>query len=104
MLVVWAFNKFISLPRAQGDGVQDDIDVYQIAMEKLDAYFAWKQWKLYERHVLRLIKQPNEKFEIFLVRLRAQAAKYAFTNTEENIIEQIVEKCHSSDLRKKFCH
>lgn len=78
------------------------VDVYKSAIKKLDDYFAPKQSKVYERHLFRLLKQEqNEKFEKFLVRLRNQSKKCKFVNEEDNLIDQIVEKCSSKDLRKK---
>lgn len=77
--------------------------VFEFAIKKLDEYFAPKQSKGFERHLFRLIRQePQEKFDKFLVRLRHQASKCQFTNTDEHIIEQITEKCSSDDLRKKI--
>ncbi|XP_063541562.1 uncharacterized protein LOC134750329 [Cydia strobilella] len=78
-------------------------DVFEIALAKLDSYFSPKQSKVYERHLFRQLKQEiNEKFEKFLVRLRQQAVKCQFHNEEENIIDQIIEKGSSSELRKKI--
>ncbi|KYB29405.1 hypothetical protein TcasGA2_TC031970 [Tribolium castaneum] len=78
-------------------------DVYEAAVSKLNEYFYPKQSKIYERHIFRLTKQePGEEFEKFLVRLRNQAAKCKFTNVEEHLIDQIVEKSTSSELRKKI--
>lgn len=79
-----------------------DSDTYELAIKKLDLYFSPKQSKIYERHLFRQIKQePDEKFEKFLVRLRHQSSKCKFLSVEDNIIDQIVEKCSSKDLRKK---
>ncbi|XP_049877892.1 uncharacterized protein K02A2.6-like [Pectinophora gossypiella] len=78
-------------------------DVFAVAISRLDDYFAPKQNKVYERHLFRLLKQePNEKFEKFLVRLRQQANKCQFQDRNDNIIDQIVEKCASIELRKKI--
>ncbi|XP_023312364.1 uncharacterized protein K02A2.6-like [Anoplophora glabripennis] len=95
---------YYNLPGAHVSMVNPgDIDVYKIAVEKLDNYFAPKQSKIYERHIFRLLKQePEEKLEKFLVRLRNQAEKCKFSNPEENLMDQIVEKCYSADLRKKI--
>ncbi|KAL7307901.1 hypothetical protein TKK_0000217 [Trichogramma kaykai] len=83
-------------------GVTTAIDVYEVAIIKLNDYFSPKRSSVYERHLFRSLRQePDEKFEKFLVRLRHQAAKYNFTNTDDNIIDQIVEKCVSPELRKK---
>lgn len=80
-----------------------DVDVYKVAFNKLDEYFSPKQSKIYERHLFRLIKQEEgEKFEKFLLRLRNQAGKCRFTNNDEHLIDQIVEKCNLTELRKKI--
>ncbi|CAH2088405.1 unnamed protein product [Euphydryas editha] len=81
----------------------EGVDVFAIAIEKLDGYFLPKKNKIYERHMFRQIKQEEgEKFEKFVVRLRNQAGKCEFTSPEEQLIDQIVEKCASSELRKKI--
>lgn len=78
-------------------------DVYQTAIQKLDEYFSPKQSSVYERHLFRLMKQePGEKFEKFLVRLRHQSTKCKFADENENLIDQITEKCNSTELRKKI--
>lgn len=75
------------------------VDVYTIALTKLDEYFSPKQSKIYESHAFRLMKQePYERFDKFLVRLRHQAEKCKFKKLDENLIDQIVEKCNSTDL------
>ncbi|XP_060806004.1 uncharacterized protein K02A2.6-like [Amyelois transitella] len=85
------------------DTSTDDTDVFKAAINKLDAYFAPKQSKVYERHLFRLITQEsNEKFEKFLVRLRQQADKCQFKDKDEQIIDQITEKCSLKELRKKI--
>lgn len=95
---------FFNLPGA--DAQEPDVDgndVFEIAIKKLNEYFAPKQSKVYERHLFRLIKQDQEeKFEKFLVRLRHQADKCGFQNVEEQLIDQITEKCISVELRKKI--
>ncbi|CAK1582540.1 unnamed protein product [Parnassius mnemosyne] len=47
-------------------------------------------------------QESGEKFEKFLIRLRKQADKCCFANKEESMIDQITEKCYSSELRKKI--
>lgn len=92
---------YYNLPGAHVDEA-DDIDVFEVALEKLNQYFFPKQSKIYERHLFRLIKQDEgERFESFLLRLRNQAEKCGFTDKNENLIDQITEKCCSSKLRKK---
>ncbi|XP_026746187.1 uncharacterized protein LOC113507529 [Trichoplusia ni] len=74
-----------------------------MAIKKLDEYFAPKQSKRFERHVFRLIKQEeNEKFEKFVVRLRQQAAKCQFVDLDDQLLDQITDRCSSEELRKKI--
>lgn len=88
-------------PNTEDGGLRRD--VFQVALAKLDSYFSPKQSKVYERHLFRQVKQElNEKFEKFLIRLRQQADKCQFHNKEEHIIDQIIEKGSSSELRKKI--
>lgn len=79
-------------------------ELFNIAIGKLDNYFAPKQSKVYERHLFRLLKQEqDEKFEKFLIRLRLQAKKCQFGEKEdEQIIDQITEKGKTEELRKKI--
>ncbi|XP_029166467.1 uncharacterized protein K02A2.6-like isoform X1 [Nylanderia fulva] len=93
---------YYNIPGAHVDEAEG-VDVYKVALNKLDEYFSPKQSKVYERHLFRLIKQEeSEKFEKFLLKLRNQANKCKFTNIEEHLIDQIVEKCNSTELRKKI--
>lgn len=93
---------YYNIPGAQVEETKD-VDVYKVALSKLDEYFSPKQSKVYERHLFRLIKQEDgEKFEKFLLRLRNQAGKCKFTNNDEHLIDQIVEKCNLTELRKKI--
>lgn len=82
------------------DGV---VDVFKIALEKLDAYFAPKQSKRFERHIFRKMKQQeDEKLEKYVLRLRRHAQKCQFKDTEDQILDQITEACNSEELRKKI--
>lgn len=84
--------------------ITEATDVYEVALEKLNEYFLPKQSKVYERHIFRLLKQePDERFEKFLVRLRQQSKKCKFASAEDdNIIDQVVEKCYSMELKKRI--
>ncbi|XP_063391875.1 uncharacterized protein LOC134677371 [Cydia fagiglandana] len=82
---------------------KDKVDVYKSTIKKLDGFFLPHQNKTYERHLFRQLKQEQgETFEKFLVRLRRQSNKCKFSCVEDNLIDQIVEKCLSKDLRKKI--
>ena len=75
---------------------------YDTAEAKLTAYFAPKKNVLYERHVFRQAKQETEEtLDQFYTRLRHLASTCDFTNLEEEIETQLVEKCCSTRLRRK---
>lgn len=93
---------FYNLPGANAEA-KDNADVFKIAIDTLNDYFAPKQSKVYERHIFRLLAQnQNEKFDQYLVKLRKQAEKCKFDKPDEHLIDQIAEKCSSTDLRKKI--
>lgn len=76
---------------------------YDTAIASLDAYFAPQLNKRFERHNLRAIKQEqDELFVDFVNRLREQAARCDFKDEEDAVIDQIIEGCGSTDLRKKL--
>lgn len=92
---------YYNIPGAHVETSTDNDDVFTVAINKLDEYFAPKQSRVYERHLFRLIKQETgEKFDKFLVRLRHQGSKCKFTAPDEHMIDQITEKCESAKLRK----
>lgn len=93
---------FYNLPGANAEPIEGT-DVFEIAITKLNEYFAPKQCKVYERHIFRLLGQEEgEKFEKFLIRLRNQVEKCGYDKPEEHLIDQITEKCISMELRKKI--
>lgn len=93
---------FYSIPGAQGSGAEGE-KVYELAIKTLDEYFNPKQSKIYERHTFRLMKQEaGEKFDKFIVRLRIQAEKCKFSDMNDQIIDQVTEKCRLPELRKKI--
>nr|CAI5863366.1 unnamed protein product [Callosobruchus analis] len=93
---------FYSLPENDIESI-GTADAFEVAIRKLDAYFAPKQSKLYERHLFRLSRQdPNEKFDKCLVRLRQQADKCQFRDKDDHIVDQITEKRSSNKLRKRI--
>ncbi|XP_022836441.1 uncharacterized protein LOC111363813 [Spodoptera litura] len=93
---------FYNLPGANV-GPEHDADLFEVAIDKLNDYFLPKQNKSFERHIFRLIKQDEgESFEKFLIKLRDQAAKCKFEKPDDHIIDQILEKCLSMELRKKM--
>ena len=87
-----------------GSSSKDEIDEYEIALKLLDAYFAPKANVPYERHVFRQMKQrDSETVDQFIVRLRHQAENCSFGDDfNEQIRDQVIDKCKSSALRKKL--
>nr|CAI5853463.1 unnamed protein product [Callosobruchus analis] len=93
---------FYNLPENDIESI-GNADAFEVAIRKLDAYFAPKQSKLYEWHLFRLLRQdPNEKFDKFLVTLRQQADKCQFRDKDDHIVDPITEKCSSNELRKRM--
>lgn len=85
-------------------GFTPHLSEYELAIAKLNEFFEPKKNSTYERHVFRLIKQEkNEKISIFTMRLRTQADKCDFGDAmEDNVKDQIIEKCSSSRLRREL--
>ena len=78
-------------------GNSNDFDT---AVEKLNEYFKPKKNISFERHQFRLQKQKyDETVQEFCTRLKQMSLSCEFTNTDEMIRDQIVEKCCSTDLR-----
>lgn len=85
---------------------------YDVAVERLDAYFKPRRQDVLERYKLRNMKQgTNERFSHFVLRLRQQLLdcgleKYPQdfrTSVEEMmLIDVIVEGCTSPELRRKI--
>lgn len=82
----------------------EDDDVYKAALRTLDAYFTPQVNVPYERHIFRQMKQEeHETVDQFVVRLSNQAANCEFGGTKnEQIRDQIIDKCKSTELRRKL--
>lgn len=80
------------------------VDEYGEAITKLNEFFEPKQNVSYERHVFRQVKQKkNERFDMFLMRLREQADRCNFgEQIDDNLREQIIDGCSSAKLRQKM--
>lgn len=76
---------------------------YESAIVSLDKYFAPQLNKRFERHLFRAMKQDGqESFEEYVFRLKDQANRCIFTEIDDMIIDQVIEGCKSSELRKKL--
>lgn len=85
---------------------------FDVAVEKLDAYFQPVRQDTLERHRLREMKQrKDERFAQYLLRLRQQSADCGFDKhppevakvlMEVTLIDVIVEGCSSNELRRRI--
>jgi len=87
---------FEILPEAEGD------DVYAKTVGALNAYFQPHVNIPYERHMFRQISQSDtESIDQFATRLMQQANRCEFGgHKDEQIRDQIIDRCHSAVLRK----
>ena len=96
-----------------GSDVQDIFDVlpvtgnakdYEMAEEALTRYFVTQVNFPYERHRFReMVQNEHETIDQFVVRLRRKAQQCDYGNQlKSQIIDQVISKCRSSDLRRKF--
>lgn len=81
-----------------------ETNVYKIACTKLDTYFLPRKNKRYERHVFRTCvqKDTNESIAQYVTRLRSLAKTCEFHDTDDEIVDQVIEKCNSRKLRKRL--
>ncbi|CAK8692680.1 uncharacterized protein LOC143462177 [Clavelina lepadiformis] len=57
----------------------------------------------FERHVFhQLVQNSNETVDQYVCRLRQRAATCEFQNADERIRDQVVDKCYSRELQRKF--
>ena len=93
---------YYTFPEAREPGEGET--VYTVAMEQLDQYFMPQVNVPYERHLFRTMAQlPTESVDQFMTRLREKAEYCEFGDAkDENIRDQVIEKCMSSRLRRKL--
>ena len=78
---------------------------YEDAVTLLNTYFEEKRNNTFERHVFRNISQNEEESaKEFMLRLKEQSKKCEFNKYSEEsaLVDQFVEKCTSSKLRRKL--
>lgn len=82
---------------------QEENPKYVDVVKALDEYFAPLVNKRYERHLFRKIYQlENETLIQYVTRLKKQGKKCKFTDLDDEILDQIIDKCCSSELRTKL--
>lgn len=82
----------------------NNLDAYEKAIKKLDAYFEPKVNEAYERHKFRKLKQQQgESVAHFVSKLRIQSELCNFNSTaerEKNVRDQLIDGCISDKLKK----
>jgi len=83
---------------------EDEAKSYADTLKLLNEHFIPKSNIPFERHVFRRIEQGSaETMDSFVCRLRQQARNCEFGTMEDDYIrDQIVDKCYSSQLRRKL--
>ena len=84
--------------------VADDVvQTFDAALKTLDDYFVPKSHAPYERLMFRRLEQAHgENVDQFVCRLRQKAASCEFSDVDEAIRDQLIEKCRDDGLRRKF--
>ena len=73
------------------------------ALNSLNAYFAPKANIRYERYLFcQSSQEQHETIDVFVMRLKKLAATCEFTDIDDVIIDQVIEKTNSHELRKKL--
>ena len=85
-------------------GTSDSANVYEKALRTLDAHFAPQVNVPFERHIFRqMYQEESENVDQFVTRLKRQAENCMFEkHREEQIRDQVIDKCRSSKLRRKL--
>ena len=83
--------------------VTDTTTVYDVACTALDNHFLPKQNKRYERHIFRSNSQmQDESISQYVTRLRTLAKSCEFPDVDDELVDQVIEKCYSKKLRKRL--
>ena len=81
----------------------DPVDTYERLVQALDKYFLPKQNKRYERHIFRQCNQKeDESIAQYATRLAILAKTCEFADVQDEIVDQVIEKCRSHKLRKRL--
>lgn len=77
---------------------------FEATLKVLDDYFVPIANISFERHLFRQISQGiGETIDQFVYRLRQRAATCDFgANEDDYLLDQLIDKCYSSQLRWKF--
>ena len=76
---------------------------FQQSIQILDEYFTPKANVSFERHVFRQMEQgPSETVDQFVCHLRQKAISCDFSDVDEAIQDQLIDRCRNSQLWRKF--
>lgn len=79
------------------------IDPYLRARKAVGEYFRPCRNRHFERHLfMNIIQESGEAIDAFVARLRHAGAACEFPSVDERVLEQVIERCHSAQLRKKL--
>ncbi|XP_062705521.1 uncharacterized protein LOC134287556 isoform X2 [Aedes albopictus] len=99
---------FFNIPGADvATDIENNIDAYSVAIEKLDGYFAPQRHEAHERYIFWAMKpEPEESLEKFLMRAQMHASKCNFgkSSTESSgiaVIDKLLQFV-PSHLREKL--
>lgn len=98
---------FYELPGTETDSKEAGLDHYQLAVDKLTAYFAPKHHEAFERHLFWQLKPDEEEpLEKFILRVQKQATKCDFgtnvsTAKEKSVLDKIIQ-CAPIKLKNKL--
>ena len=69
----------------------------------ITAYFEPRRNRHFERNQFRKLSQNSEETtDAFVARLRSAAGNCQYTDSDDRILEQLIEKCYNSSMRRKL--
>ena len=81
---------------------EEEEKLFEACIRVLDEHFVPKANLPFERHQFHQMSQQNsEKVDQFVSRLRQRATTCEFTNVDEAIRDQLIEKCFDPKLKRK---
>ena len=90
-------------PGNLAQGEQDTAGKFEKAIRTLNSYFTPQINIPYERHIFRQLNQEeNETVDQYVARLKRQGHNCDFADIDEQIRDQVIDKCNSTVLRRKL--
>jgi hypothetical protein len=96
-------HKTVPVDVPEKDDLGETRTVYDKAIYRLDAYFKPKKNLVVEEYKFgAAVQHSDETIARYVTRLRILAAHCGFADLDKRIVSQVIEKCHSSALRRTF--